>query len=92
MNKKSIAIILELIPVVAAPLAIALMVASIDSSAIRWVINICTLIGFLGFVFFIIGHKLGKNSKPVIILGVLDILATLSIIGFYVLAIFSFGL
>ena len=92
MNRKTTAIILELIPIIAAPLAIALMLASIDSTVIRWVINICTLIGFLGFVFFIAGRLIGKKSKLIIFLGILDILATLSIVGFYVLAIISFGL
>ena len=92
MNRKTVAIIIELIPVIAAPLAIVLMLAAVDSTVIRWVINIATLIGFLGFVFFIVGRIIGKKSKAIIFLGILDILATLSIVGFYVLAIISIAL
>ena len=90
--KKTIAIILEIIPIISAVMAITLMLMSLDNQAVRGVINVTTVLGFFGFVAFIIGRILEKKNKAVLILGILDIVATLSIIGFYVLAIFSFGL
>ena len=50
------------------------------------------LLAFLGFVFFFIGRKLDKEDRMVRILGILDWIATISVIGFYVLAILCFGL
>ena len=50
------------------------------------------MIAFFGFVFFIIGRKLVREDKTILVLGILDILATLFILGIYVIAIFSFGL
>ncbi|SDB56395.1 hypothetical protein [Butyrivibrio sp. INlla16] len=90
--KKTIAIIAGVIPAVSAVIAIFLMVSHFDSAVIRTVINITTFLGFLGFVFFFAGRKLGGGDKTVRILGVLDLLATASIVGFYIVAIFAFGL
>lgn len=90
--KKTIAIILEIIPIISAVTAITLMFMSLDNQTVRGVINVSTVLGFFGFVAFIIGRILEKKDKAVFILGILDIVATLSIIGIYVLAIFSFGL
>ena len=90
--KKTIAIIAGVIPAVSAVIAIFLMVSHFDSAVIRTVINITTFLGFLGFVFFFIGRKLAGGDKTVRILGVLDLLATVSIVGFYIVAIFAFGL
>ncbi len=90
--KKTIAIIAGVIPVVSTVIAIFLMVSNFDSAVIRTVINITTFLGFLGFVFFFAGRKLAGGDKTVRILGVLDLLATASIVGFYIVAIFAFGL
>ena len=90
--KKTIATIAGVIPAVSAVIAIFLMVSHFDSAVIRTVINITTFLGFLGFVFFFIGRKLAGGDKTVRILGVLDLLATVSIVGFYIVAIFAFGL
>jgi hypothetical protein len=59
---------------------------------IRRVISITMMLAFFGFLFFILGHKFAKEDKLVRILGVLDLLATVCVVGFYILAIFSFGL
>ena len=92
MNRKTIAILLELIPVISAAISYALVVSSSDAAPVRRIISITFLLAFLGFVFFFIGRKLAKGDKTVRILGILDWLATLYVIAFYVIAIFSFGL
>ena len=91
MNKKTVAIILEIIPILAAIAAITLMISSFDSGVVRSAILASVILSFLGFLFFIVARKLSKD-KVVLILGIFDILATFSIVGFYVLAIFVFGL
>lgn len=90
--KKTIAILLEALPIVSAPLAYLLVISDYNSPLIRAVIGITFLIAFLGFVFFLIGRKLAKDDKIVRILGIFDWLATLFIIAIYVIAIFNFGL
>ena len=82
----------QIIPAVSAVIATFLMVSHFDSAVIRTVINITTFLGFLGFVFFFVGRKLAGGDKTVRILGILDLLATVSIVGFYIIAIFAFGL
>ena len=90
--KKTIAILLEALPIVSAPLAYLLVISDYNSPLIRAVIGITFLFAFLGFVFFLIGRKLAKDDKIVRILGIFDWLATLFIIAIYVIAIFNFGL
>ena len=90
--KKTIAILLEILPIVSAPLAYLLVISDYNSPLIRAVIGITFLIAFLGFVFFLIGRKLAKDDKIVRILGIFDWLATLFIVAIYVIAIFNFGL
>lgn len=92
MDKKTIAIVAEIVPVVSAVMAIALMVSPFDNGIVRIIINITVLLGLLGFVFFILGRKLAKQDKAVRTIGILDLLATVSIVAFYVIAIFAFGL
>ena len=91
MSKKTVAIIAEIIPLISAPLGYFLVVSKYDSAVTRWVIAIAFLLAFLGFVFFFIGRWLAKESKVVRVLGILDWLATLFIVGFYALAIFVFA-
>ncbi|MBQ1412445.1 MAG: hypothetical protein IIY93_04560 [Clostridia bacterium] len=90
--KKTIAILLEILPIVSAPLAYLLVISDYNSPLIRAVIGITFLIAFLGFVFFLIGRKLSKGDKVVRILGIIDCIATLFIVAIYVIAIFNFGL
>ena len=92
MNKKKLAVILEIIPIVSAVASYLLVVSPLDSGLIRTIIGITFLLAFLGFAFFFVGRKLAKEEKIVRILGVFDWLATLSVIAFYILAIFLFSL
>ena len=90
--KKFIAILLELIPIICAPVSYLLIVLPLNSPAIKKVIAVTMLLGFLGFAFFFLGRKIAKEDRTVRILGILDILATVAVIAFYVLAFLSIGL
>lgn len=92
MNKKTIALLIEAIPVVSAVVSFLLIMLPLDSDLVRQVIMLTTVLAFLGFVFFFVGRKLAKGEKTVRILGAFDWLSTLSIVALYTLAIFSFGL
>lgn len=92
MNKKTAAIILEILPILSAVVTFPLVLSSFDSALIRRVISITMLCAFLGFLFCIIGRKLAGKERVVRILGILDVLATICVVGFYILAILSFGL
>ncbi|MBR4760621.1 MAG: hypothetical protein IK078_10815 [Lachnospiraceae bacterium] len=92
MNKKVTAIILEIIPIISAPLSYLLIVSAMDSRPVRAVIAVTMALAFFGFVFFFIGRKLAKEEKVVRILGIFDILTTVAVIGFYVLAFLSVAL
>ena len=91
-NRKKIALALEALPVICAPLSYLLILNKADSSIVRGIIGIATVIAFFEFVFFIIGRKLVREDKTILVLGILYILVTLFILGMYVIAIFSFGL
>ena len=92
MNRKTAAILVEIIPILSAAVSFPLILSAYDSAMVRRVISITMLLAFLGFLFFIIGRKLAKKDRLVRILGVLDLLATVCVVGVYILAIFSFGL
>ncbi len=92
MNKKIIAILAELVPLVSAVTSYLLIVSKFDSPIIRGVIPVTMLLAFFGLAFFFIGRKLAKESKAGRVLGVLDCITTLSVIGFYVVVILNFGL
>lgn len=92
MNKKNIAIILELIPIVSALISFVLFKLEYDSEIITSLIDITILLSFLGFIFFFIGRKLDKDDNTVKVLGILDWFATVYVIVFYTIAIFGFGL
>ena len=85
MNKKTAAIILELIPIVSALLSLLLIVMPLESGAAGTVIAITMLLASFGFVFFIFGRVLAKDDKMVKILGIFDWLATVYVICIYVL-------
>ena len=91
MNKKLIAIIAEIIPVVYAVVSYSLIVSSYDSALVRNIISVTFLLAFLGFVFFFIGRWLAKENKAVRILGILDLLATVFVIAVFVIAVFVFA-
>ena len=95
MTRKTIAIIIEIIPIIAAVLAYVLILSDFSTEGIRGIVAGAVLVAFLGFVFRLIGHKVAGSSRTdqvLRILGILDWLATLSIVGLYAAAIFSFGL
>ena len=92
MNKKIIAIITELVPLVSAVVSYGLIISGHDSQMIRRVITVTMLLAFLGFIFFFAGRRIDKESKTVRVLGVLDCLTPVSVVLFYVAAIFCFGL
>ena len=50
------------------------------------------ILAFLGFAFFFIGRRLSKEDKAVRVLGVLDLLMPVLVIGFYVIAFMSVGM
>jgi hypothetical protein len=92
MNNKKIAIITELIPIISAPLSILLIMSALDSKVIRSIISVTMIFGFLGFMAFLIFRKAGKEDKTVRILGIMDLLATFVVIGFYMIAFLSIGM
>ncbi len=92
MNKKIIAVIAEIVPVISVIAAFSLILSPFDSAQVKDGISITMLLGFLGFVFFFIGCKLAKGDRIVQVLGILDWLATLCVIGLYIVAILGFGL
>ena len=92
MNRRNAALLLELIPVLSAVLFFVLIGASPDTDLARKLITAFMLPALLGFVFFLAGRKLAREDRAVRLLGILDLLATASVIGLYFLAAISFGL
>ncbi|MBR4896160.1 MAG: hypothetical protein IKZ41_07020 [Clostridia bacterium] len=92
MKKKTLAIILEAIPILSAVVSIGLILSPYNSAPIRGIISAGVLLALFGFVFFFIGRRLAKGDRAVRILGIFDWLAMASIIVLYALAIISFGL
>ena len=92
MNKKIIALILELIPVVSAVVSFYLFTTSKDPALIRKTLLISFVLGLLGLAFFFVGRRLAGDDKTVQLLGMLDLLASVYVIVFYLFAILSFGL
>ena len=92
MSKKTIAIIVEAIPLVSIVVFLASVFSAYDSPVMRIVTLVTSVLAFLGFVFFFIGRMLARGERIVTILGILDWFATLIILQVYAIAIFSFGL
>ncbi len=92
MNKKTIAIILKLIPLVSTIISFIFIVLPYDSEIIKRIVGITTVLSFFGFVFFFIGKNLSKENKLIRVLGIFDWLATIYVILLYTIVIFSFGL
>lgn len=80
MNKKTILIIIKLIPVVSAVLSFILIFSNAKAGSVT---TVSVILAFLGFVFFFIGRRSVREDRTLKILGVLDILATVSIIVMY---------
>ncbi|MBQ4219090.1 MAG: hypothetical protein IKQ00_07465 [Butyrivibrio sp.] len=92
MDKKKIATIVEIVPIVSAVLNFAFILAFEDSKFIRPIISITMFLAFFGFVFFFVGRSLGKDDKTVKILGIFDILATVYVIAIYILAFLALAM
>ena len=92
MNKKIAAIIAEIVPIVSAVAAYALILSALDAAWVRRVIAVTMLLAFLGVAVFFVGRKLAGGDRAVKILGILDCLATAFVIGLYVIAIIAFGM
>ena len=86
--KKYIAIILEIIPIVSVIAAFLLFILPVNMKVLD---GIFMILAAFGFQFFLFAYKLHK-SKLTKVLGIIDVIASLTVIIFYVIAIFSFGL
>jgi hypothetical protein len=65
MNRKTLAVILEILPILSAPISYLLIVFGPDSGLIRSIITVTMVLAFFGFVFFFIGRKLAKQERIV---------------------------
>ncbi len=92
MSKKTAVIIAKLIPLVSAIISYILILGPYNAAWVSKVTGVTVLLALSGFVFFFIGRKLAGEDRALKILGVLDILSTVSIITLYALAVASFGL
>ena len=92
MSRKTIAIIVEAIPLVSIVVFLASVFSSYDSPMMKIVTLVTSVLAFLGFVFFFVGRMLARGERIVTILGILDWFATLVTFQLYAIAIFSFGL
>ena len=92
MENKRIITIVKLIPVISAILSYTLILGSFNAAWVSKVTGVTVLLAFLGFAFFFAGRKLAKEDGLIKVLGILDILSTVSIVVLYALAVFSFGL
>lgn len=92
MSKKTVTIILKLVPLVSAIVSFILIVLPYDSEIVKRIIGITTVLSLFGFVFFFIEKNLSKENKIIRVLGIFDWLATIYVILLYTIVIFSFGL
>ena len=92
MNRKMIVTIIKLIPVVSVILSYILILGPFHSELAKDISGVTVVLGFLGFAFFFIGRRITKEDRLVKILGILDILSTVSIAALYALAIASIAL
>ena len=88
MTKRTTAIVLESIPIVSVISALLLLKRDTDSPLLRMITMVVFILAFFGFAAFFIGRKLEREDKTVKILGVLDWIATVVIVGIYALAFF----
>ncbi len=90
MNKRIVAIILEVIPIVSAIINYILIVWE-GYNSLDVMIPFTTIVSLFGIAFFFVGRKLDNENVLVKILGILDWLATFSIIGIYIIVIIIFA-
>jgi hypothetical protein len=92
MEKKTIAAIIKLIPVISVIVSYALIFGNFNAAWTGRVTSVTVILAFLGFGFFFIGRRLGKEDRTLKILGILDILSSISIIVLYALSFASIGM
>ncbi len=92
MDKKHIVITAQLIPVISAIVSYLLIFGSFKAAWISKVTGVTVILAFLGVGFFFIGRRLAKEDRTLKILGILDILSSISIIVLYALAFASVGM
>ena len=92
MNKKTLAVILEIIPIISVIATYGLVFANLNSDFVRKIIYVTLIISFFGFVFGIIARKLAKGDKLVKVLSIFDFLCPVFIIGLYVLVFIAIGM
>ncbi|MBO4913079.1 MAG: hypothetical protein J5504_10155 [Butyrivibrio sp.] len=92
MDKKKIAIIVEVVPIVSAVLNLIFLSIPEESSFLRFISSVTMFLAFFGFVFFFVGRSMGKEDKTVKILGILDIFATISVIAIYIIAFMALAM
>jgi len=92
MNKKTLAVILEIIPIVSVITALSLVFASLNNDFVRKIILVAVVISFFGFVFGIIARKLAKGDKLVKVLSIFDFLCPVIIIALYVITFIAIGM
>ena len=92
MDKKTIVITAKLIPVISAMVSYLLIFGSFKAAWISKVTGVTVILAFLGVGFFFIGRKLAREDRMLRILGILDILSSISIIVLYALAFASIGM
>lgn len=92
MEKKKLAIILEIIPIASLVLGFILVFLPISSGVIQWINSVLFMLAVFGFVFGIIGVKMVKGDKAVKILCILDCIAPLIVVLFYVLVFAAIGM
>lgn len=92
MDKKNIVITAKLIPVISAIVSYLLIFGSFKAAWISKVTGVTVILAFLGVGFFFIGRRLAKEDRTLKILGILDILSSISIIVLYALAFASVGM
>ena len=92
MDKKNIVITAKLIPVISAVLSYLLILGPFKAAWISKVTGVTVILAFLGVGFFFIGRRLAREDRMLKILGILDILSSISIIVLYALAFASVGM
>ena len=92
MNKNTFLVIVKMIPVISAAASFILILGPYSDAWVSKVTGVTVILSFLGFVFFFIGRKFAREDRMLKILGILDILSTVSIVVLYALAVISFGL
>jgi len=89
--RKFIAIIIELIPVVAAVTTYLLIFLPLGNASVKQITTVTMVITLLGFIFGIIGKKIESEDRTVRIFGILAWLSTISVFVFFAVVFYVLG-